>query len=578
MCVPFEHHEEAEEGRGAMEGAVATAEAGVTDDAEPRLADEGGAECNTCTYCQSGLYAIGSWAVWLGQTVDTCGTKGKDWHGDGHRTETEKWNQVLSSSVFFFLWSKSSSRSVEAVEAMDDARARMDARLTAIRASLKESRMLLASCAQRLDVKEQEWEAATTSSLFVPDGVREKLEAKSSSTSLISTHLVMSNGALHTDVTLGSVTRTRCSTLCSDVNVGNNLDAVVFPASGTTHIPSTTLSVAGNGMTQGAGVSATNTLAVCSSHVLTSPREGLVDGARVVTAVNTNHTHNNAFPRFDGTDPGLWRVQCLDYFNRFNINKCMWVVAARMHMDGKAKEWFEAYRLRQVVSDWPEFINDVEAHFGVGDLPPLATILGTGHSTVVVHVSGHISPGTPTRCLPVSPKEVMATTSQPTEPTLLQLVDSIKLQFAQLKLALTSEYEGMNNRNLGTQMAGPIVDSSEEVLTHVSGVSMFLEPSVEPAEAVFAATTLIELVDDVITCVGGLSLFLELDMDSANKVFADDVITTVGGVSLFLDLDKVSVAVLLENVSRPDEVLTYVGGLSLFLEFDRDLSLAFDDE
>jgi hypothetical protein len=44
MCVPFEHHEEAEEGRGAVEGAVATSEAGVADDAEPRLADEGGAK------------------------------------------------------------------------------------------------------------------------------------------------------------------------------------------------------------------------------------------------------------------------------------------------------------------------------------------------------------------------------------------------------------------------------------------------------------------------------------------------------------------------------------------------------
>ena len=43
----MQHHElveEADEGRGAMEGAVAAAEAGVADDVEPRLADEGGAE------------------------------------------------------------------------------------------------------------------------------------------------------------------------------------------------------------------------------------------------------------------------------------------------------------------------------------------------------------------------------------------------------------------------------------------------------------------------------------------------------------------------------------------------------
>lgn len=50
-----------------------------------------GHECNTCTYCQSGLYAIGSWAVWLGQTVGTYGTKGKDWQGRiGTETDIEQ--------------------------------------------------------------------------------------------------------------------------------------------------------------------------------------------------------------------------------------------------------------------------------------------------------------------------------------------------------------------------------------------------------------------------------------------------------------------------------------------------------
>jgi hypothetical protein len=36
--------EEAEEGRGSVEGAVAAEEDRVAEDAEPRLADEGGAE------------------------------------------------------------------------------------------------------------------------------------------------------------------------------------------------------------------------------------------------------------------------------------------------------------------------------------------------------------------------------------------------------------------------------------------------------------------------------------------------------------------------------------------------------
>jgi hypothetical protein len=78
----------------------------------------------------------------------------------------------------------------------------------------------------------------------------------------------------------------------------------------------------------------------------------------------------------------------------------MWVIAARMHMDGKAKEWFEAYKLRKVVGAWPEFIGDVEGHFAVGDLTS-TTILGVAtHPSEAVHAGGDISLETPTRCSP----------------------------------------------------------------------------------------------------------------------------------------------------------------------------------
>jgi hypothetical protein len=36
-------------------------------------------------------------------------------------------------------------------------------------------------------------------------------------------------------------------------------------------------------------------------------------------------------------------------------------------MDAKAKEWLEAYMLCQVVGDWSEFMDAVEAHFDAGD-------------------------------------------------------------------------------------------------------------------------------------------------------------------------------------------------------------------
>jgi hypothetical protein len=73
---------------------------------------------------------------------------------------------------------------------------------------------------------------------------------------------------------------------------------------------------------------------------------------------------------------------------------------------------------RQVVGTWAEFIDDVEAHFGVRDLPLSTTMLSSDHSSVVVHSTGDISTEKPNCCLAVSPKEVLVTTVEPTEPML----------------------------------------------------------------------------------------------------------------------------------------------------------------
>jgi hypothetical protein len=333
-------------------------------------------------------------------------------------------------------------------------------------------------------------------------------------------------GAIYTEAALTTTTPTKYSTIGSAVNGDGNHAIVMFPTSGGKHLPSTTWINAENNGLQGAGGTGMNMPAGYSTHVLTDPPEGSNAGARIV---NTDLLRNTSFPRFDGTNSGLWRVQCLEYFNLFNINRCLWVIAARMHMDGKAKEWFEAYKLRQVVSDWPEFIDDVEAHFGVRDLPPSTTVLGADHLNVVVDASGGISPN------------VMDKAAEPVE------------------LATV------------THMAEPVAASDEMVLTNVGGVSMFLEPWVEPAETVFSKTTMIELTEETSICVGGSSLFLELDIDSANKVFKDDMLSTVGRVFLFLKMDmettdKAFDAVLVGKVGRSDVVLTHVDDSSLFLE------------
>jgi hypothetical protein len=407
---------------------------------------------------------------------------------------------------------------------MVEAIATIEERLAAITANLNDSRRLLASCAWRLGAKEMGKKAASTSSfsrstlpLFVGTRAPEQLTSKSSPSLTLSAYRVVADGAIYADAALTTTTPTRCSTVGSAVNGSGNHAVVAFPTSGTKYLVATACTDDGNNKLPGESGIGMSTRARSSTHVLAKPLEGSTVGAH---AVRTDLLRNTSFPRFDGTNPGLWRVQCLEYFNLFNINRCLWVIAARMHMDGKAKEWFEAYKLRQVVSDWPEFIDDVEAHFGVGDLPPSTLILGVDHLNVTVDASGGISPN-------VMDKAV--------EPV--------------------------------THLAEPVAPSDEMIQTNVGGVSMFLESWLEPAETVSSKTTMIELTEEMSIGVGGSSLFLELDFDSANKVFEDDVLTTVGGVSLFLGLDM--------DVNYDAQVLTQVSGLLLFREYDRDTHQMF---
>jgi hypothetical protein len=221
-------------------------------------------------------------------------------------------------------------------EAMGAAEITTEARLATIMASLHESRTLLASSVQRMAVKERKGKVATTATpLLVPDRVQEQPATKSSSSSSLLASQVVAAGAIYNEAALTTTTPTKCSTIGSAVNGGGNHAIVMFPTSGGKHLPSTTWINAENNGLQGAGETGMNMPAGYSTHVLTDPPEGSNAGARIV---NTDLLRNTSFPRFDGTNSGLWRVQCLEYFNLFNINRCLWVIAARMHMDGKAKE------------------------------------------------------------------------------------------------------------------------------------------------------------------------------------------------------------------------------------------------
>lgn len=94
---------------------------------------------------------------------------------------------------------------------------------------------------------------ATIMPIFMLDRAQEQLETKPSPPSLISMHLSVAAGASQADAVLTPTMPTRCLTLGSDVNIGNNSATVVFQTSGMTHLPATTLTSVGNDKLQGVG-------------------------------------------------------------------------------------------------------------------------------------------------------------------------------------------------------------------------------------------------------------------------------------------------------------------------------------
>jgi hypothetical protein len=64
---------------------------------------------------------------------------------------------------------------------------------------------------------------------------------------------------------------------------------------------------------------------------------------------------------------------------------------------------------------------------------------------------------------------------------------------------------------VGTQRREPTAAGYEEILTHVGGVSLLFEHSVQPAEVVFSELHSMELEGEVLSTIGRLSLFPEED-------------------------------------------------------------------
>jgi len=50
------------------------------------------------------------------------------------------------------------------------------------------------------------------------------------------------------------------------------------------------------------------------------------------------------FPKFDGTDPKIWKDNYESYFDLYKLPEGMWVTAARIHLEGNAAKWYQAYK------------------------------------------------------------------------------------------------------------------------------------------------------------------------------------------------------------------------------------------
>lgn len=74
-----------------------------------------------------------------------------------------------------------------------------------------------------------------------------------------------------------------------------------------------------------------------------------------------------AFPRFNGTNPSIWRDKCEDYFKIFSLPETMWTTLASLHMDENPTKWLKVYKVKHGVDNWEKFISAVEKKFGAHD-------------------------------------------------------------------------------------------------------------------------------------------------------------------------------------------------------------------
>jgi hypothetical protein len=76
-----------------------------------------------------------------------------------------------------------------------------------------------------------------------------------------------------------------------------------------------------------------------------------------------------SFPRFSGVDPGIWVVNCEDYFNVYRVPEAMKVTVASMNMEGNTTRWMQYFRLKHGLGTWRSLSRAVMLKFGVDEYP-----------------------------------------------------------------------------------------------------------------------------------------------------------------------------------------------------------------
>jgi hypothetical protein len=70
------------------------------------------------------------------------------------------------------------------------------------------------------------------------------------------------------------------------------------------------------------------------------------------------------FPKFDGTDPTIWKDNCEIYFEIYGISEMMKVKFAMLNFVGNAALWLKTVQSKQYIIHWEDLYRAVESYWG----------------------------------------------------------------------------------------------------------------------------------------------------------------------------------------------------------------------